>query len=138
MDAINASIKRNNYSKTFCQLSVSVYHVPKFLTFLLSVLLIFSGPHSTEALPLLSHKHHAVFAERYVRHENLTPICPPALSHRAAGRTPAKHLTEVEKYKRERIYEKLHRQVLVTISSTAPRIGKTGLGLYNCLLCAIA
>lgn len=74
--------------------SVIQCSVPTFLTFLLAILLIFTSPHTTVALPLLSHKHHAVLAESYVRHENLTPIRPPALSHRAAGGTPAKHLTE--------------------------------------------
>lgn len=72
----------------------SVYHVPTILTFLFTILLIFTSPHTAEALPLLSHKHHAVLAESYVRHENLTSVRPPALSHRGAGGTPAKHLTE--------------------------------------------
>lgn len=73
------------------------------LTFLLPVLPVFSGPCTTEALPLLSHKHHAVLAESDVRHENLTAIRPPALSHRAAAGTPAKHLTGRGERRREEI-----------------------------------
>lgn len=69
----------------------------KSLTFLFLKLPIFSSPNATEALPLLSHKHHVVLAESDVRHENLTPIRPPALSHRAAAGTPAKHLTKKRK-----------------------------------------
>lgn len=72
-----------------------------FLTFFPPILLIFSCPHTTEAFPLLSHKHHAVFAESSVCHENLTPIRPPALSHRAIAGSPAKHLTAPEKRRRK-------------------------------------
>lgn len=72
-----------------------------FLTFFPPILLVFSCPHTNEALPLLSHKHHAVFAESSVCHENLTPIRPPALSHRAIARPPAKHLTDPGKWRRK-------------------------------------
>lgn len=50
------------------------------LTFLFAVLSKLSSPNASEALPLLSHKHHAVLAESNVRHENLTSIRPPTLS----------------------------------------------------------
>lgn len=65
------------------------------LTFLLHRPPVFSCPHTTEALPLLGHKHHAVFAECNICHENLTPIRPPALSDGAIAGPPAKHLTDV-------------------------------------------
>ena len=105
---------------------LSIYHVPKFLTFLLTILLIFSSPHTTEALPLLSHKHHAVLAESYVRYENLTPIRPPTLSHRAAGGTPAKHLSERDKKQKGGI------EVLVTIFIYRTPYGPDP-ALYNCV-----
>lgn len=70
-------------------------------TFLLHMFLVFSCPHTTEALPLLGHKHHAIFAERNVCHENLTPVRPPALSHRAIAGPPAKHLTDMAKWRRK-------------------------------------
>lgn len=76
------------------QLSDSTHHVHSVLTFLLPVFLILSSPHTTETLPVLSHKHHTVLAESDVWHENLTCIRPPALPHWAARGTPAKHLTE--------------------------------------------
>lgn len=50
-------------------------------TFLFAVFPILSSPNASEALPLLSHKHHAVLAKSNVRHEYLTPIRPPTLSH---------------------------------------------------------
>lgn len=101
-----------------------------FLTFLFSALLLFSSPHATEAFSIRSHKHHAVFAESNIRHENLTWIRPPALSHRAAGGPPAEHLMETRGIQVT--------QVLVTIVSFTPTHRQGCFGQYGCLLSSIS
>lgn len=102
-----------------------------FLTFLLLVLPILSGPLAVEALPLRSHKHHAVLAESDVRHEHLTPVRPPALSHGAAGGPPAKHLKEGENIRRVTRTSLSHRFL-----SIGPHIDEPASISCNCLQCS--